>query len=190
MNNIKIIIAKFFLIVLIMLLLALNYVKFFMNTNENIQQMPVENSNSQAVNTALSQIVENFNNDEKISEFQKNNIQITAVLNNYSIFISYNDETSTTYEFSYNNFNLELSVSNDEENMKKFKVIYEILIKAVQKRLNNTENIDTYINEFLTDSIEYDGLQKTATADSNIFTYTMDITKKIGNNNLENITSG
>lgn len=185
MKNIKIIVARFFLIILIILLIALNYVKFFMNSNDNIQQTPVENSASQAVNTALNQIVENFNADEKIKEFQTNNIEITAVLNNYSIFINYKGETSTTYEFHYNNFKLDIKVSNDEENMEKFKIIYEILIRAVQKRLNNTENIDTYINEFLTDSMEYDGLQKIATDDSDIFMYTMDITKKIENNNLE-----
>lgn len=170
------------LIILITLILLLSYFKFFSQRNSSyIDEIPVENSSSEAINIALSQIVENFNHHEKIKQYQNENIKIKAILNNRSIYISYENDTIITYEFSYNNLYLTISVDNDKENLDKFKKIYEILIYAVQERLNNTDNIADYINSYLSNTDKYEGISQEVNGNNII--YKMNITKKIGNDN-------
>lgn len=182
----KIIIAWIVLILLIIMLLALNYIKFFgSQTTPNIEEKPVGNSSEQAVNNALQQIVDNFNQHEKVKEYAEQNIGLKAVLNGYSIYISYTTDTTTTYEFTYHDLTLDIDIANDEENIQKFKTIYEILIYAVQQRIDNDENIDSYVSEFLNDSEEYDGLYKVVA--DNIISYHMDITRKLKANDSSEI---
>ena len=176
-GNGKVIVAWVFLIILVGLLLGLNYVKFFGQSNQNIEEKPVENSADQAIDRALTQIVDNFNQHEKVKSYADNNIIIKAVLNHHSIYISYVTDTTITYEFTYQNLGLEIVIANDEENVQKFKEIYEILIYAVQQRLGNDQDIAPYISNFLEDKVEYEGLTKSATEDT--FTYQMDITQKL-----------
>ncbi len=183
------------LVILILLLIGLNYVKFFMNNNNpNIEETPVENSASEAIDNVLNEIVDNFNNNEQIEQYKEQNINIDATLNNHSLYISYEKDETTTYEFNYNNFDLTITILNEEENVEKFNQIYEILIYAVQQRMNNEENLNTYIKNFLDGTKEYEGLTKEI-EDDNII-YTMNITKKIGDtetteesNTLEEMTS-
>ena len=59
-------VAWILLIVLIIISLVLSYFKVLSNNNKNISEVPVDNSAAKAVDLALKQIVENFNNDEKI----------------------------------------------------------------------------------------------------------------------------
>lgn len=179
----KNIVAWIILVILILLLLALNYLKFFGSKNPNIENTPVDNSENQAVVVALQEIVDNFNKNSKIAEYKEQNITIQAVLNNYSIFISYTDDTTTTYEFNYHDFLIDITISNKEENRAKFDKVYEILIYAVQERLKNDENIEEYVKNYLNDSTEYDGLYKTA--DEGNLTYYMDITIKLKENVVE-----
>ena len=182
----KIIIAWIVLILLIIMLLVLNYIKFFgSQTTPNIEEKPVGNSSEQAVNNALQQIVDNFNQHEKVKEYAEQNIGLKAVLNGYSIYISYTTDTTTTYEFTYHDLTLDIDIANDEENIQKFKTIYEILIYAVQQRIDNDENIDSYVSEFLNDSEEYDGLYKVVA--DNIISYHMDITRKLKANDSSEI---
>lgn len=175
------------LIILIALLLGLNYVKFFGVSNDNIEEKPVENSTSEAINTALQDITNNFNNNQEVSNLTKDGITVSAVLNNYSIFISYaigND--TTTYEFNYSNLILSIDIENNEENIKKFNTIYKILINACQERLTNEDNIDSDIDKFLNGESTFNGIDKSI--NNNIITYKMDITKKHSTSN-EDTTS-
>ena len=63
------------------------------------------------------------------------------------------------------------------------------MIYATQSRLNNTNNIDSYITGFLNDNLEVEGLSKEVN-DSSI-TYSIDVSKVIGDtaNNNENNTT-
>ena len=172
-------IAWIFLILLIIALLALNYIKFFGSPNSNIEEVPVETSTSKAINTALKDIVTNFNQNDKIQEYANQEIVIKATLNQYSIFISYTTDTTITYEFSYDNLNLEISVEDTEENLETFKKVYAILIEAVQERIGNNNNIENEINSFLAGNEIYDGLEVVKT--NGLINYRMNITKRIGN---------
>lgn len=186
----KIVIAWIFLIILIILLVGLNYIKFFGSVEENyIEEVPVESSSSNAINTALQQIVDNFNDNEKIAQYESQNIKLKAVLNNYSVFVSYIDEVeTTTYEFSYQDLNLTIKVADDAANIEKFEKVYEILIYAVQKRINNTEDIAIYVENFFDGSTQYDGLTRDIVDE--MFVYEMNITKKlVGENSSDQVVT-
>ena len=87
---------------------------------------------------------------------------------------------TTTYEFSYDNLCLNITVNEEKSNEEEFKMILRFLIEAVQKRLNNTSDIDIYVDNFLDNDINYDGLIKVKT--ENGIKYQINITKKIKSN--------
>lgn len=174
----KELIALITLIILIVLTLILTYIRFFSIPNTNIEEKPVNNSSSNAINKALTDITTNFNNNPNVNEYKKNNnVILKASVNNYSIYISYITETTITYEFTYDNLNLNIYTSKEEETQEKFKIIYQFLIEAVQERLNNTENLDNIANEVISENITYDGLKKIET--TNGIQYQIDITKRL-----------
>ena len=165
------------LIVLIIMALGISYIKFFMNENKNIEEKPIENSASEAIEKALTEITNNFNNNEKIKEYEAKNIKIQATQNNNNIFILYESNGTTTYEFTYNNLFLTTTISNKEENINIFKQVYEILIYAAQERIKNEEEIESYVKSYLNDEKEYKGLSKKINKD--YITYKMNITEKL-----------
>lgn len=173
----KKIIAWITLIILITLSLFLSYLKFFKYNNSYIEEYPVENSSANAINIALDDIVLNFNNLDEVQELENNDIKIKAIRNNYSIYISYTDDTiSTTYEFNYSNLLLSIKISNNSDNINKFNTIYKLLIKSVQKRLN-IDNIDNEIDAILNKESSFEGI--TIKESDNFITYELNITRKI-----------
>ena len=176
-DKLKIITAWIILIVLIILFLITNYVKYFYVNNSIVEEKETENSTSIAINSALTDITNNFNEDPLIERYKNEGIKIKATLNNYSIFISYYDGTNITYEFIYNKLNLNINITNQELNINKFNKIYEILLKSIQKRLNNEDNLDLIIKEHINNNKELDGITKNI--DNNIIKYKIDITRKI-----------
>ena len=166
------------LIILILAILGLNYVKFFMNEeNENITETPVESANDNETEITLTEITDNFNNNEEIQTLKDENITVSAINKNNSIFVSYESDTVITYEFKYNDSNLNITIENEETNLEKFKQVYKILIDAIQKHLNNANDYKKQIDEFLKDAKEYDGLTKLVENDT--VTYTVNITKQL-----------
>ncbi len=151
-------VAWIMLVVLIIISLVLSYFKVLSNNNKNLSEVPVDNSASKAVDLALKQIVDNFNNDEKINEYSNQNISMNAVLKNKSIFISYKTDKVITYEFVYNNFNLSVNINDDDENLKRFEKIFIVLNNAVQKRLNNDLDSESIVHDFLNDKKKVSGL--------------------------------
>ena len=151
-------VAWILLIVLIIISLVLSYFKVLSNNNKNISEVPIDNSAAKAVDLALKQIVENFNNDEKINEYANQNINMNAVMNNRSIFVSYKTDKVITYEFIYNNFNLSVNIENNDENMKRFEKVFIVLNNAVQKRLNNDIDTESIVHDFLNNKKEVSGL--------------------------------
>ena len=95
-KNKKRVIAWIVLIILTINFLTLNYIKFFGTKNPNIEEHPVENSTATAINTALKDIVTNFNNSQEIKAYAEQNIMIKATLNQFFIYISYSDGITTT----------------------------------------------------------------------------------------------
>lgn len=184
-SNSKRIIAWLILIILIILLLILNYVKFFGAPNNNIEEYPADSSSEQAIQTALQDIVMNFNNSEELNALSNQNIKMKAILNQHSIFISYITDTTTTYEFSYNNLNLSITIDKDEKNLEKFNQVYSILLKAIQKRINNTQdNIDDIITQIVNKTETYDGI--IIEENEKTYFYQINITKKLVENTEEN----
>ena len=174
-------IAWILLISLLIISTILTYMKFFTNDYEQneIKENPVNNSNSKAIHTALEEITKNFNEIiNSAAEYNEDNIIIKASLNNYSIYISYiTDNSTTTYEFKYDNLCLITILNSNEEETNKFNLIYKQLVKAIQKRINNPEDVSEYIDNFLNENTEYDGLTKNKL--ENEIEYKIDITKKI-----------
>ena len=183
MNKGKDFIAWLLLMILIFIILFITYIKYFsVIDNKNIEETPINESSSIAIHKALSDITTNFNNNTK-EYANSNNITLNATANNYSIFISYVDDTAVTYEFNYENLFLNIIINNDEENITKFNVVYKFLIESTQERLNNQNNINDLIEKFLTTDNNYDGLIKTKSDDT--IKYQMNITKTLENGGLD-----
>mgnify|MGYP004501549357 FL=1 len=186
MEHKKNLLAWISLITLIILLLFLNYIKFFSQKNPNIEEKPVENSSSRAIETALSTIAENFNTNEELNTLKEENILLSATRKNYSLFITdIENENRTVYEFKYNNLKLSINVLDEKENLEKFNRVYKILIMSCQKRIQNEDIIDEKIEKFLNGEVEIEAIQKKKSG--NIINYQMDITKKISSDNINNL---
>ena len=186
MEHKKNLLAWISLITLIILLLFLNYIKFFSQKNPNIEEKPVENSSSRAIETALSTIVENFNTNEELNTLKEENILLSATRKNYSLFITdIENENRTVYEFKYNNLKLSINVLDEKENLEKFNRVYKILIMSCQKRIQNEDIIDEKIEKFLNGEVELEAIQKKKSG--NIINYQMDITKKISSDNINDL---
>lgn len=177
-NNI---IVWIFLVLLIICILILTYIKYFSIDNTSskyIKEIPINESSSIAIHNALKDITINFNENSKLKEYeQENNLELNATVNNYSIFISYIKDTTTTYEFKYEDLFLNIVINNTEEEKEKFNIIYKFLIEAVQKRINNSNDVNEVIEMFLTNDVNFEGLSKLV--DNSTIKYQMDITRKI-----------
>ena len=182
MNKIKVkrLMAWILLLTLISIAITLTFFRFFSETEADIQEIPVNDSSSKAIHNALEEITSNFNQNTKVKEYcQQNNVVLKAAVNNYYIYISYITDTTTTYEFTYNNLHLNITVNDDD---KIFNVVYPFLIEAIQKRINNTENFEEIINNFLTKDITYEGLSKEKFGEK--IEYKINITKKLKENRI------
>ena len=155
---------------------ALSYLKFFANIEPNPTQEEPKQETSSVVTEALTTIVNNFNSNKEIAELEKNNIKISAKVNKEEIDITYIEKEPKIYNFSLNVPNLKITT---ETNDKEFEKVFSILVYATQKRLNNEKNIDKYINDFLQDEKEVEGLYKEP-KEANEIEYSIDIGKIIG----------
>ncbi len=173
------------LILLIALILGLNYIKFFANIeNEKVVERESNTEESEVITKELNDIVTNFNESEKIKQNNENKIKLSAAVNQFSIFISYEIEQEEilegTYEFRYDSLALSVTVPTEEKTKEVFGIIYNILAEAVQKRLNNTSDISSYINDFINNSKEIEGLTIKENEAEKTTTYIMNIRTKIG----------
>lgn len=173
------------LIILVGVALGITYLKFF-GPNDNLEEHPIEKETiSPVVEAALQTLVDNFNNNDLINEYKSQNIDITATLNGTSIVIEYNTSDVKMYEFYFESPKLNVTVNNND--IENFKIIYKIMVYANQKRLDNNSNIDNYIDGFLNNSLEVDGLEKVIGNDTS--SYSIDVSKIIGEtSNLDNQT--
>lgn len=184
----SLIIAWILLIILITLALGLTYIKFF-GPNQNIEEHPVnenENNNNKIITETLQKIVDNFNNSKLLESYSQNNITIIATLEENAIVIKYIEPTITNiYKFTFNIPKLTISIEN--VGTTKFLNVYKILIYANQERIGNTNNIDQYIDGFINNTLEVEGLEKITEEIST--TYSIDISKVIGQQPEENLNN-
>lgn len=174
----KNIVAWVLLVALVCITLILTYLRFFSVSDTEFKEIPVNDSSSNAIHTALKDITSNFNQNVKLKEYnEQNNVILKASLNNYSIYISYITDVTMTYEFTYDDLCLNIIINNNIEEKEKFTVIYKFLIEAVQKRINNNDDFDKIVDAFLNDDINCDGLVKIES--ENVTEYQMNITKKL-----------
>ena len=172
-------IAWVLLIVLIILILGISYIKFFVGDNTLIEEKPVNNEMSEVVKTTLTDIVKNFNDNERILQYKNEGIDINAVFNENTntIFISYKKDSTSTYEFTFDNLNLVIAVANNEVSLEMFKKIEEILIYAIQKRLNVEDDITGIVKDYIDGNRELDMI--TTEEKEDVIVYHFNITKKI-----------
>lgn len=179
----KEIVAWIMLVVLLVMILIVTYIRFFgfYDYDEDKEITNVDISSSEAIDNALNNIVDNFNADEEIVQVEDEGIKIKALLKNHSVYIYYTDmdDVTTTYEFSYGNLLLKIKIKNEEENLTRFNLVYKILIKAIQKRINNDIELDEMINSHISDDIELNGITKVINDTDDVINYQIDITKKI-----------
>ena len=185
-ENNKIIFARIMLIVLILIGCVVSYIKFFNKSNENLEEKPINSEKSKELDLALDEIVNNFNNNNKIADYEKNNIKLKAIRKNNSIFISYITESETiTYEFIYNNSYLIITVNNSIENIERFKNVFYLITVANQERLGVTnDNISDMITNFFENDTEYKEI--TVDKSENKNTYYIEFNSKIDNTNATN----
>ena len=163
------------LIILIGIALGLTYLKFFYKDTTGVPIIPDQKLTPEITNE-LNIIVDNINNDEIVKEKSKENKNIKAKLNKDTITITYNNESKIEeYNFKYNNMLLEIETEN---NKTAFNDIFKIIVRANQKRLNNTNNIDILVEQFLNNDYEIDGLYKES-LEANQITYNIALDKVI-----------
>lgn len=166
------------LIILISAAGGLTYLKFFAGLETNTANTTPKETTSPVVLEALTSIADNFNSDSKIEEYKKSNIDVNATVENTNIKITYKDKETKIYEFKLVTPNLVIeTTSNDPE----FEKIFTIIVHAIQKRLDNKNNIDEYIKKFLEEEEEVEGLSK-ETIEANKIKYQINVSKKIGVN--------
>lgn len=164
-NKVKILFAKVVLVLLGVAIVALTGFRFLTIQNSNNENKKINKSSENAISKALGEIVANFNKDEDVIRYQStNDVKLIATTEGESIYISYIDDDTTNYEFVIkNDETLHLYIlidkgTDDEQN--KFNIIYQFLVEAVQKRLNNKNDISSKINDFLINDVPCNGLSK------------------------------
>ena len=163
------------LIVLLATAAGLTYLKYFYN--EKIYYPEDIKLNSE-IEEQLNEITNNFNKDTLTLEKLKENIVIEAKLQNDTIVVNYKEKNITKeYNYKYNNNLLETEIDEETEI---FNQIFKIMVYATQKRLKNEkrEEIDKYVNDFLNNENEIEGLYKEM-VEANIITYNIEIKKII-----------
>lgn len=174
----SIILAWIILIILIISATLLTYIKFF-GPNENLEEHPIDNttnSDNTTTSTSLEQIISNFNNKASSEEYQQKGITMNAKLTENVLTIEYKTTISNIYQFIFYTPSLTITIDNTV-NTQEFYDVYKTLVYAVQESLGNTNNIDTYIDNFINNNQEVDGLSKEIIDNST--KYSIDTTKII-----------
>ena len=181
----KIAIAWILLIVLICSLGGITYIKFFSNItvdNNNTEDSNSVQQLSEEEKEILEKIVENFNKNKKISEYEQQKIIIKAAFENNAINIYYNSRANKNYSFTLENGFL---VNSNDSNDKEIQKVISLIIYANQERLGNNENIDKILDAFFNNDEEIDGLVVEST-EANVITYKININQIIGTKTSNN----
>ena len=142
------------LVIIFLLIKGFTTLNFYTINNKNIKEYPVSESKYiKEQKKILENIVTNFNKQTTTKEYQNQNISINATVTGNTIIINYidNKETKKDFKFILDNKTLSATIPNEDKNI--FQIIIKEIIKANQKRLNNNEDIETYLDNILNKKI-------------------------------------
>lgn len=134
MKIIKNILAFIILSFSLIAILYIIYLKTYYVNDDIMSEHKINESSNVAINNALNEIIDKFNNSEEILKLNEGKKIVTSKVNNFSLFVTYSDIDSITYEFTYRDLILSINNYSDDE---KFNMILINLVKSIQLRLNN-----------------------------------------------------
>lgn len=170
----KIIGAWILLVILISCVAGLIYLK--KNTElEEEKVTETENKISPIITTELTNIVNYFNANSLISEYEQEGLTLTASLQDATIIISYaTSNTNGIINYNYNQISANLNTTFEQESKELNDKIFKVLVMACRERKSWKEDITNEVENFLTSNTEIIGLNK-ETNENNI-TYHINVT--------------
>ena len=161
-------------IILIILSLCLSGLIYTKKTYKPKEEINEEVTLPATVVEALNNIVSNFNNNKDITELkEKNEIYVSTLEGKYIIINYTKDENVTEIRYEYDLIKHTLSSSSTNVDKVVFENIFKFLVSSCQERLENTNDVASYIDKFLEGESVY-GLSKEADV------YSIDIIVKLG----------
>ena len=189
----KKVIAWILLIILVLIVALLTYLKFF-GKNLNTPEQPVKETkpktenktgasegitSEESENKLLADLVTNFNSSFIVSDYKKENVEISATLSKDDFIVNYTDNSKSynkKFVCKYNDGILTSDVSLDDVSY--FDIVYRIIIYANQVITSPNVSVDNIISGVLNGTDTYSGLSKEVTG--NNVTYSIDLLGIVG----------
>lgn len=189
----KKVIAWILLIILVLIVAILTYLKFF-GKNLNTSEQPVKETkpktenktgasegitSEESENKLLADLVTNFNSSFIVSDYKKENVEISATLSKDDFIVNYTDNSKSynkKFVCKYNGGILTSDISLEDASY--FDIVYRIIIYANQVIASPNASVDNIISGVLNGTDTYSGLSKEVTG--NNVTYSIDLLGIVG----------
>ena len=189
----KKVIAWILLIILVLIVAILTYLKFF-EKNFNTSEQPVKETkpktenktgasegitSEESENKLLADLVTNFNSSFIVSDYKKENVEISATLSKDDFIVNYTDNSKSynkKFVCKYNGGILTSDISLEDASY--FDIVYRIIIYANQVIASPNASVDNIISGVLNGTDTYSGLSKEVTG--NNVTYSIDLLGIVG----------
>lgn len=189
----KKVIAWILLIILVLIVAILTYLKFF-GKNLNTPEQPVKETkpktenktgasegitSEESENKLLADLVTNFNSSFIVSDYKKENVEISATLSKDDFIVNYTDNSKSynkKFVCKYNGGILTSDISLEDASY--FDIVYRIIIYANQVIASPNASVDNIISGVLNGTDTYSGLSKEVTG--NNVTYSIDLLGIVG----------
>ena len=189
----KKVIAWILLIILVLIVAILTYLKFF-GKNLNTSEQPVKETkpktenktgasegitSEESENKLLADLVTNFNSSFIVSDYKKENVEISATLSKDDFIVNYTDNSKSynkKFVCKYNGGILTSDISLEDASY--FDIVYRIIIYANQVIASPNASVDNIISGVLNGIDTYSGLSKEVTG--NNVTYSIDLLGIVG----------
>lgn len=189
----KKVIAWILLIILVLIVAILTYLKFF-GKNFNTSEQPVKETkpktenktgasegitSEESENKLLADLVTNFNSSFIVSDYKKENVEISATLSKDDFIVNYTDNSKSynkKFVCKYNGGILTSDISLEDASY--FDIVYRIIIYANQVIVSPNASVDNIISGVLNGTDTYSGLSKEVTG--NNVTYSIDLLGIVG----------
>lgn len=189
----KKVIAWILLIILVLIVAILTYLKFF-GKNLNTSEQPVKETkpktenktgasegitSEESENKLLADLVTNFNSSFIVSDYKKENVDISATLSKDDFIVNYTDNSKSynkKFVCKYNGGILTSDISLEDASY--FDIVYRIIIYANQVIASPNASVDNIISGVLNGTDTYSGLSKEVTG--NNVTYSIDLLGIVG----------
>lgn len=189
----KKVIAWILLIILMLIVAILTYLKFF-GKNLNTPEQPVKETkpktenktgasegitSEESENKLLADLVTNFNSSFIVSDYKKENVEISATLSKDDFIVNYTDNSKSynkKFVCKYNGGILTSDISLEDASY--FDIVYRIIVYANQVIASPNASVDNIISGVLNGTDTYSGLSKEVTG--NNVTYSIDLLGIVG----------